>query len=47
VEGKYWFPNYARSDDRLHFQDGDVPLRVVIKWTEFKPLTAAPASAKP
>jgi hypothetical protein len=44
VEGKYWFPNYARSDDRLHFQDGDVPLRVVIKWTEFKPLTANPAS---
>ena len=44
VEGKYWFPNYARSDDRLHFQDGDVPLRVVIKWTEFKPLTAPPAN---
>jgi hypothetical protein len=45
VEGKYWFPNYARSDDRLHFQDGDVPLRVVIKWTEFKPLTANGAKA--
>jgi hypothetical protein len=43
VEGKYWFPNYARSDDRLHFQDGEVPLRVVIKWTEFKPLTMAAA----
>ena len=40
VDGKYWFPNYARADDRLHFQDsGDVPIRVVIKWTEFKPLT--------
>jgi hypothetical protein len=45
VEGKYWFPNYARSDDRLHFQDGDVPLRVVIKWTEFKPLTASSAGS--
>jgi len=49
VEGKYWFPNYARSDDRLHFQDGDVPLRVVIKWEAFKPLapaaTTAPAPA--
>jgi len=45
VEGKYWFPNYARSDDRLHFQDGDVPLRVVIKWTAFKPLTASAAPA--
>jgi hypothetical protein len=45
VEGKYWFPNYSRSDDYLHFKDaGDVPVRLVIKWTEFKPL---PASAAP
>jgi hypothetical protein len=44
VEGKYWFPNYSRSDDRLHFQDGDVPMRVVIKWTEFKPLTMPSAN---
>ena len=43
VEGKYWFPNYARSDDRLHFENGDVPIRIVIKWAEFKPLTAASA----
>ena len=45
VEGKYWFPNYARSDDRLHYESGDVPLRVVIKWTEFKPLAGGPGSA--
>ena len=48
VEGKYWFPNYARSDETLHFKDaGDVPVRVVIKWSEYKPLaaSAAPASA--
>ena len=47
VEGKYWFPNYARSDDRLHYENGDVPIRVVIKWTEFKSLASAPASAPP
>ena len=49
VEGKYWFPNYARSDEYLHLKDsGDVPVRVVIKWTEFKPLTAvAPSAGKP
>jgi hypothetical protein len=48
VAGKYWFPNYARSDEYLHFKDsGDVPVRVVIKWTDFQPLAAsvaAPAS---
>lgn len=44
VEGKYWFPNYARSDGNLHFKDtGDIPVRLVIKWTEFKPLAASTA----
>jgi hypothetical protein len=55
VDGKYWFPNYARSDEYLHLKDsGDVPVRVVIRWTEFKPLAAgkqaapvAPTAAKP
>lgn len=46
VDGKYWFPNYSRADDRLKFQDSpDVPIRVVIKWTEFKPLTMPAANA--
>jgi len=50
VEGKYWFPNYARSDDYLHFKDsGDVAVRLVVKWSDFKPLSAyaAPANAAP
>ena len=51
VDGKYWFPDYARSDGYLHFKDtGDIPIRLVIKWTEFKPLaasaTAAPRAAE-
>jgi hypothetical protein len=52
VDGKYWFPNYERSDDTLHLKDVSVPVRLVIKWTEFKPLpaiapAAAPATAPP
>jgi hypothetical protein len=55
VDGKYWFPNYERSDDTLHLKDMSVPVRLVIKWTDFKVLpamapvpTAAPnAPAKP
>jgi hypothetical protein len=46
VDGKYWFPNYSRSDDYVHLKDRDVPVRLVIKWTNFKPLTVPPASAK-
>jgi hypothetical protein len=54
VDGKYWFPNYLRSDDMLHLRDANVPVRLVIKWTNFQPLPevplsrpAAPAPAQP
>src|SRR5271163_2489180 len=54
VDGKYWFPTYARSDETLHFKDHDVNVRMVIKWTDFKPMVvvggtsgATPASAAP
>ena len=48
VDGKYWFPNYARSDDVLHLKEVSVQVRLVIKWTEFKvlpPAGAVPAAA--
>lgn len=52
VDGKYWFPNYERSDDTLHLKDVSVPVRLVIKWTDFKVLpatapAAAPAASQP
>jgi hypothetical protein len=46
VDDKYWFPDYSQSDDYIHLKDHDVPVRVVIKWTNFKPLTPPPAAAK-
>jgi hypothetical protein len=45
VDGKFWFPNYMRSEDTLHLKDMDVPMRLVIKWSEFKPLP--PAASAP
>jgi len=55
VDGRYWFPNYERSDDTLHVKEGDIPVRLVIKWTDFKPLpdkvtstgAAPPAATQP
>jgi hypothetical protein len=48
VDGKYWFPSYMRSDETLHLKEASVPLRLVIKWTDFKPLPpAAPGSTPP
>lgn len=36
-QGKYWLPTYTRSDDFIKgAEDEDVPLRLVIRSTEFK-----------
>jgi len=40
VEGRYWFPTYSRSEGVYKMKDRDVPIRVTIKWTNFKPLSA-------
>ena len=45
VDGKYWFPNYSRSDDTAEIKGQQIPVRIVIKWTDFKPLPSAPQAA--
>jgi hypothetical protein len=48
VDGKYWFPNYSRADGVYKMKDHNVPIRVTIKWTNFKafpPAQATPAAA--
>lgn len=43
VGKNFWFPAYSRSDE--YFQAGDirVPIRVIVRWTDFQPMeTAAP-----
>jgi len=41
VDGKYWFPNYTRSDGTVRLKGLEIPVRLVIKWTDFKPISAA------
>jgi hypothetical protein len=36
IDGQYWFPTYTRADDELHFRTGDVHIREVIKYTNYK-----------
>ncbi len=36
VEGHYWFPTYTRSNDVLHFSNEDVPIRMVVKYENYK-----------
>src|SRR5256712_13347555 len=47
VHGKYWFPNYSRSDGTLNLKGQEIPVRLVIKWTDFKPVQGAPQAAVP
>ena len=47
VQGKYWFPDYARADATYKLKDRDIPIRVTIKWTNFKPFPPVPVTASP
>jgi hypothetical protein len=36
IDGKYWFPTYTRADDILHFDTGDIHIREIVKYTDYK-----------
>lgn len=36
VDGKYWFPVYTIANSVLHFQTGDVPVRLTVKYQDYK-----------
>ena len=36
VEGNYWFPTYTRSNDVLRFASGDVPIRMTVRYENYK-----------
>ena len=36
IDGKYWFPTYTLTDDNLHFKSGDVHIKQIVKYTNYK-----------
>ena len=36
IDGQYWFPTYTMADDILHFRSGDVHVREILKYTNYK-----------
>lgn len=36
VDGRYWFPTYTRAEDTLRFSIGDVKIREIVKYTNYK-----------
>ena len=36
IDGKFWFPTYTEANDTLHFSNGPVRIREVVKYTNYK-----------
>jgi hypothetical protein len=36
IDGQYWFPVYTKADDELHFNTGDVRIREIVKYEDYK-----------
>ena len=36
IDGLYWFPVYTRADDELHFKMGDIHIREVVKYEDYR-----------
>jgi hypothetical protein len=36
IDGKYWFPTLTRADDTLHFNTGDIHIREIVKYEDYK-----------
>jgi hypothetical protein len=36
IDGLYWFPVYTRADDELHFKMGDIHIREIVKYEDYK-----------
>ncbi len=36
IDGKYWFPTYTKADDVLQFPSGNVRVREIVKYENYK-----------
>jgi hypothetical protein len=36
IDNQYWFPTYTRADDTLHFNTGDIHIREIVKYEDYK-----------
>jgi len=36
IDRQYWFPTYTKADDQLHFSSGDVHIREIVKYENYK-----------
>ena len=36
IDGKYWFPAYTKADDVLQFPSGNIRVREIVKYENYK-----------
>ncbi|MGA2376178.1 MAG: hypothetical protein ABSF72_11705 [Candidatus Sulfotelmatobacter sp.] len=36
IDNQYWFPTYTRADDTLHFNTGDIHIREIVKYEDYR-----------
>jgi hypothetical protein len=36
IDGKYWFPTFTKADDQLHFATGDIHIREIVKYENYR-----------
>src|SRR5246127_5068474 len=36
IDNQYWFPTYTRADDTLRFNTGDIHIREIVKYEDYK-----------
>ena len=36
IDGLYWFPVFTRADDELHFKQGDIHIREIVKYQDYQ-----------
>jgi hypothetical protein len=42
-----WFPAYSRSDETIPEGKTTLPIRIVIRWTDYTPVSSAPSTGPP
>lgn len=40
IDGKYWFPTYTVANDTLMFETGPVPIKMTVKYEDYKQFKA-------
>jgi len=36
IDDRYWFPTFTKADDQLHFSTGDIHIREIVKYENYK-----------